>query len=184
MTITRAASRPRAADLGRQAVYVVEIERHHLDATFLEKFRELRNRLIAQSPVVSNRTGGVLGVAQVRNGVGRAAWLLPVHAAQVQQVLDRQIALQHVDRAGFEGRFLPGRRSRLLSEVHALQGDLVLGRADSPPSRRGRRRARSERATRHILVALIFADGLRGYHTAHGLGQAAEGHVRPRRARP
>src|SRR5258708_32726867 len=70
-----------AADLGRQTVDVVQVEGHDLDAPLFEEFSELRNRVIAEAPVFSNRTGWIFSIVQIINGMWRAARLFPVDAA-------------------------------------------------------------------------------------------------------
>ena len=90
-----------AAHFGGKAIDIVEIKRKHLDTAFFQKLGKLRNRIIAQAPILANRPGGVFRIAYLSNRVRCAAWLLPFNASHLKHVFHCEVTLQHMDGACF-----------------------------------------------------------------------------------
>lgn len=71
-----------------------------------------------EAPFLADRARRVFGIAQILYRVWRATRLLPIGALEIEHVFQREIALQQLQRAGFNRRLFT--RAGLLAKINAF----------------------------------------------------------------
>ena len=159
---------PAAQSVAREPVDALrEIRFHHLDALVFEQLAQAGNRVAAEIPDTAEFIGPLVDLGFARDAV-TAPPLHPVDARlDVEDVLDRQIALQAVHHDRFSPCVIASRSAGTLAELNRVERlDL---RAHQEVQRDVESLPETDQYSRggQHLARLVLADRLSGHFRAH-----------------